>query len=226
MQRLLTKGIKHKRFKKTEIGEIPEEWRVVKLGEIAEKITKGTTPTTYGYTFTNEGINFIKVESIDEHGNFIKENISHISKEANQALKRSILEENDILFSIAGALGRVALVTKDILPANTNQALAIIRLKKDKHINVRYIKYFLQSQYIQRYINLISVQSAQANLSLTQVRNFNVTLPPLPEQKKIAKILMTVDKKLELLKKRKEKLERIKKGLMKDLLTGRRRVKA
>ncbi|WP_456326986.1 restriction endonuclease subunit S, partial [Palaeococcus sp. (in: euryarchaeotes)] len=61
--------------------------------------------------------------------------------------------------------------------------------------------------------------------TLKALRKFPIPLPPLPEQKQIAEILMTVDKKLELLRKRREKLERVKRGLMKDLLTGRRRVK-
>ncbi|AGK61173.1 Restriction endonuclease S subunits [Archaeoglobus sulfaticallidus PM70-1] len=225
MQELLTKGIGHEEFKDTEIGRIPKEWEVVRLGDLAETITKGTTPTTYGFNFTESGVNFIKVESIDEHGNFVWDNIAHISEEANKVLSRSILKEGDIVFSIAGALGRVAVVTKEVLPANTNQALAIIRLKKNVELAINYLKYYLAGPFIQKYIRTIAVQSAQANLSLTQVKNFLITLPPLSEQQKITEILSTVDKKLELERKRKEKLERIKKGLMNDLLTGKRRVK-
>lgn len=59
----------------------------------------------------------------------------------------------------------------------------------------------------------------------SEIENYLIPLPPLPEQKKIAEILSTVDKKLELERKRKEKFERMKKGLMNDLLTGKRRVK-
>ncbi|KAB2940877.1 MAG: type I restriction-modification system specificity subunit [Candidatus Methanoperedens nitroreducens] len=58
-----------------------------------------------------------------------------------------------------------------------------------------------------------------------EVENFQIPLPPLPEQRRIAEILSAVDRKLELERRRKEKLERMKKGLMNELLTGRKRMK-
>ena len=102
----------------------------IRLGDVADVITKGTTPTSIGYEFVNKGINFIKVESINEDGAFIENKFAYITDECDKKLSRSQLQENDILFSIAGAIGRVAIVDKNILPANTNQALAIIRLHK------------------------------------------------------------------------------------------------
>ena len=107
--------------------EVPDGWDTIVLGDECQLITKGTTPTTIGFSYQNTGINFIKIESIDSSCNFVQKLFSHISQEANNALKRSIIKENDLLFSIAGALGRLAIVRKEILPANTNQALAIIR---------------------------------------------------------------------------------------------------
>lgn len=101
---------------------------MARLGDVATVITKGTTPTSLGFDFVPEGINFIKIESIAEDGSFIPSKFGHIDSKCNNALKRSQLEENDILFSIAGAIGRTAIVKKEILPANTNQALAIIRI--------------------------------------------------------------------------------------------------
>ena len=62
-------------------------------------------------------------------------------------------------------------------------------------------------------------------ISKPLLRKIQIFLPPLPEQHRIAGILSTVDKKLELEHRRKKKLERIKKGLMNELLTGRKRIK-
>jgi type I restriction enzyme S subunit len=225
MQTLLTRGIGHKEFEETQIGKIPKTWEIAKLSELCEHITKGTTPTTYGFKFIDSGVNFIKVESIDEHGFFIPENIPHISEEANKAFSRSILKENDILFSIAGALGRVAIITKEILPANTNQALAIIRLKNQDKVLGEYLKYFLMGPQIQNFVKTIAIQSQQANINLEHVRNFFVALPSLGEQKRIFEILNTVDNKLILERKEKERLKRIKQALMDLLLTGKIRVK-
>jgi type I restriction enzyme, S subunit len=153
MQKLLTEGIGHTEFKDSELGTIPESWEVIKIEDITELVTKGTTPTTLGYQYESSGINFIKIESIDKNGNFDKSSFAYISEEANIALKRSIILENDLLYSIAGALGRVAIVNKSILPANTNQALSIIRLK-DKS-NVKYIYFYLNSPYIKNHIDKV-----------------------------------------------------------------------
>ena len=87
---------------------------MVRLGDIATVITKGTTPTSIGFDFQNEGVNFVKIESVDENGHFICEKFDHISDECHKKLKRSQLQENDILFSIAGAIGRTTIVTKNI----------------------------------------------------------------------------------------------------------------
>ena len=102
-----------------------------KLNDITEKITKGTTPTTVGFSYENYGINFIKIESINDDGSLNFKMLSHINKSCYEKLSRSQLQEGDILFSIAGAIGKIAIVNKEILPANTNQALAIIRIKNN-----------------------------------------------------------------------------------------------
>ena len=211
MQELFTKG--------------NDEWPSYKLEELTGIVTKGTTPTTYGYHFTNSGINFIKIESLSDQGDLISENLAHIDEETNFALRRSILQENDILFSIAGALGRVYVVTRDVLPANTNQALSIIRINNDSTILVNYLKYFLMGPSIRHVIKSIYSQSAQSNLSLEQVRNFLIKVPPLLEQKKVIAILSTIDANLSIEKEFRIRLDRIKNGLMQDLLTGRIRVK-
>jgi type I restriction enzyme S subunit len=111
-------------------------WEMKKLGEVCELITKGTTPTSIGFKFTEEGINFIKVESLTESGQIITNKVAYISEKCHESLKRSQLKVNDILFSIAGALGRIGIVKKEILPANTNQALAIIRIDKNSMFNI------------------------------------------------------------------------------------------
>ena len=104
-----------------------EDWEQRKLKDITTIITKGTTPLDK----SGEGnINFIKIENINPSTGIIESTSKITELEHNGYLKRSQLKEIDLLFSIAGTLGRVSLVNKGILPANTNQALAIIRLKE------------------------------------------------------------------------------------------------
>ena len=204
-------------YKITEFGEIPEEWNISKLSEITELITKGATPMTYGFDFEDEGINFIKVENIMESGKIDKNSLLKISEECNNKLSRSKIQKGDILMSIAGTLGRTAIISEEVIPANTNQALAIIRLKKIN--NVDYINKTLSSSYIKKHINMIGTVGAQPNLSLKQIGDFNILLPSIKEQEKIASILSTVDEQIDNVDALIEKNKELKKGLMQTLLT-------
>jgi len=161
-------------------------WEQRKLNELTNIITKGTTPLDK----VNEGtINFIKIENIDSFSGNI--NItSKITEEHNSYLKRSQLKENDLLFSIAGTLGRVTVVKSDVLPANTNQALAIIRLK-DGDIN--YIKTYLKGKTISNFIKRNPTIGAQPNLSLEQVGNFDIDMPNKEEQRKLGQLFKMID---------------------------------
>ena len=162
---------------------VDPKWPIKKLSEISERVTKGTTPTTAGFAFQETGINFVKIEAIDDAGYFIKNKFAHINEECNKAFKRSQLKSGDVLFSIAGALGRVALVQDDILPANTNQALAIITPKDV--LDSKYLEQVLRSNLIFDKIDGLKVGVAQYNISLTQVSDFDIPLPSLEIQKQI-----------------------------------------
>lgn len=222
MQKLFSEGIGHTEFKDTKVGRIPKDWQVIQLGELCEVITKGTTPTTNGFPYLKTGINFVKVESINAFGRFIKEKFAFVGEDCYKSFKRSQLKEGDILISIAGALGRTAIVTENILPANTNQAVGILRLK-DKSLN-NFIRYFLDSYSLQKFIERINVASAQANLNLGHLNKFNIPFPAINEQQKIVAILSEADAKIEKEQKQKAQLEQLKKGLMQQLLTGKKRV--
>ncbi len=223
MQDLFTRGIGHKEFKETSVGMIPKEWGVVTVKSATKIITKGTTPTTYGHSFTNEGVNFFKIENIDNNGNIDLSKCKHISETTHQFLRRSQLLCNDILFSIAGAIGRIAIVRKEHLPANTNQAIAIIR--PTENINATYLAKILGSDFAQRQVMSKVVQLAQANINLERLGLILIPLPTLSEQKKITDILLSVDQKITTDIKYKKVLIRLKKGLASDLLSGGVRVK-
>ena len=190
------------------------EKETVKLSTLTEVITKGTTPTTLGFEFTESGVNFVKIECITEDGKFIVPKMLHISDECNQKLKRSILQEGDVLFSIAGAIGRTAIVTKEILPANTNQAVAIIRLQKDSGLNVKFLNQMLHSSLIEKQVNVKKAGVAQINLSLTDIGDFNIVVPPMEEQEQFAAFVEQTDKSKFEIQQSLEKLETLKKALM------------
>lgn len=170
------------------------EGKSIRLGDLTEVITKGTTPTTLGYDFVDDGIKFVKVECITETGKFIKEKMLHINDECNEKLKRSKLKKDDILFSIAGAIGRTAIVTDDILPANTNQALSIIRLKKDAGLNVEFLSQVFKTDLISEQIEKRVNGVAQMNVSLADIGNLNIIRPSIERQNEFAQFAQQVDK--------------------------------
>lgn len=181
---------------------------MARLGDIATTITKGTTPTSVGFDFTDTGINFIKIESISATGNFIPDKFAHVSSLCNEKLKRSQLKENDILFSIAGAIGRVAIVDKDILPANTNQALAIIRIPEGI-IDYSFLFHALQSPALQAQFEKQKQGVAQINLSLKDIENFIIPDYSLDKQYQIATLFNQVSNLISLRKQQLANLDKL-----------------
>ncbi|MFZ4475372.1 MAG: restriction endonuclease subunit S [Saprospiraceae bacterium] len=172
--------------------------RKVALKEVSELITKGTTPSSVGCEYVKEGINFIKSESISDSKYLNSSIYEHIDEETDRKLKRSRIKENDLLFSIAGAyLGKIAIVRANDVPANTNQAVGIVRLKIDK-VNVEYVYYYFSQPHINAYINKLSSQSSQPNLNLDLLGKLEFDCKSLNTQQKIASILSALDAKIEL----------------------------
>jgi len=162
----------------------PEGWTRCPLKKIALRITKGATPTSYGFMYQGEGIRFVKVENLN-NGRIDHKSIKHfISEEANLNQRRSVLLVGDILFSIAGTIGRTCLVREEDLPANTNQALAIIRGTSDILLPY-FLQLQLQSQISSRQASNQARGGSMNNISLEDVGNIEIWVPPLTEQKRI-----------------------------------------
>lgn len=194
--------------------EFDGEWKISDVTSVSTLVTKGTTPRKKDNI---PEVKLVKVESI-KNGKIDLNKCENISyKVHNSELLRSKLHTNDILFSIAGTLGRVALVDERDLPLNVNQALAIIRAKKD--VDIEYLKNVLNSTRMKKYIKLSTSVGAQPNLSLKQVGEFAFGIPEITEQRKIATFLSLIDKKIELLEKKVELLEQQKMGLLQKLFS-------
>jgi len=183
------------------------EWKTEKIGNLIHTITKGTTPNKTMGGFSESGVNYIKSESISYEGRIDSSKFAFISELTHQQLKRSQLQKDDILFSMAGAyLGKSAIVTEDLLPANTNQALAIIRLNQAK-ANPRFVNYFFRHPNVIDYVNNLSGQSAQPNINFEEIKSIEIDLPSLTEQKAIASVLSSLDDKIDLLHRQNKTLE-------------------
>jgi type I restriction enzyme S subunit len=173
------------------LGEIPEHWEVRKIRAVASRVTKGTTPTTLGKQFVASGIRFVKVESISANRNILEWKCAFIDDATDRLLSRSKLRANDVVVSIAGAIGRPAIISPSLLPANTNQAVGII--SPLNHLcRSEWLTYVLASPMCLRSLSESSVQTAQANLSLTSLGRAAIGLPHVHEQDMIVARLSIV----------------------------------
>ena len=211
MQELLTRGIGHKKFKfSEELGfEVPEEWEVKTLSKLSD-IILGQSPPSIAYNEDGKGTPFLQGNA--EFGDFYP-----VNKKYTTVCKK-LSKEGDILISVRAPVGDLNFSDKEYC---IGRGLAAIR-PSDK-LSVDFLFYFLKKSKEQ--FKRISTGSTFKAVGGSEIRKFKIPVPPLPEQKRIAEILSTIDEKIHLEKERKQKLERIKDQMMHDLLTGKRRVK-
>ncbi len=191
-------------------------WNISPLSELTHKITKGTTPSKKDGGFSDDGINYIKAESVGFDGRIDESKFSFISEGVHEKFKRSQLEENDILFSMAGVhLGKTALVEKRHVPANTNQALALIR-PNTAVIYPKFLLYFLQKREVVHFANNATSQSAQPNINLKDIGSIEVCYPDLEEQIRIANKIDCLNQKIELNRQTNQTLESISQAIFKS----------
>ena len=203
------------------MNSVNTDWDRISLKDVSSLITKGATPTTYGFDYvdglTEGGARFIRGNNATTEGNFSGDDVKFICKPANDQLNRSKLDIGDVILSIVGSVGTSFLVSEDILPANINQNVALIR--PSDSLDSNYLLQLVISDIIQGTIENENTTSAQPSLSLKQVSDFEILLPPLEQQQKIAKILSTVDKLIEKTQTLIDKYTAIKQGMMADLFT-------
>jgi type I restriction enzyme S subunit len=190
------------------------EWKYFTMESCSSLITKGTTPMTIGRYFVNRGVSFVKVESVDEMGSLNQSKFAYIDAETDQILARSKIKENDLLVSIAGALGRAAIVKKEILPANTNQALAIVRLKNDSPVGVHFLYHFTKTKDFKDFVDASASQGAQPNLSLGDISKVRIFAPEKEEQTAIGNYFQKLDALINQHKQQITKLNNVKQACL------------
>src|SRR4030065_342423 len=154
-------------------------WKCLTIGDITEVVTKGTTPTTIGKPFVEQGVNYVKAEALNGDAGLDIGGFAHIDEETHQLLQRSILREDDVLVTIAGAkIGKCGYVKLEHLSANTNQAVGIVRVDKRKAVP-RFVYYFFKQPATYSMIQSMGVQAAQPNLNLSSLGKILIRLPAL-----------------------------------------------
>ncbi|MBX3304585.1 MAG: restriction endonuclease subunit S [Nitrospira sp.] len=229
MQELLTgkkrlPGFNHsgQQYRATKFGMMPMEWMTTPLERVAAFITKGSTPTTYGFAWESEGVLFLRSECVSERGLDLSQSM-FISDKAHQVLRRSEVRAGDILMTITGNVGRVVRLGSDFNEANINQHIARIRIVESQVADT-FVFHFLSQPLVRRYYSLITTGQAYPQISLTQVRETEVPMPSLLEQTAISAILSDMDAEIDALEAKLAKARQLKQGMMQELLTGRIRL--
>jgi type I restriction enzyme S subunit len=207
-----------------EFKNLPEGWKWVRLGEVVEKIKNG-----YVYNFSQikkEGIPITRIESISE--GYIDENkVGYLDLTHNELVKDFKLEIGDILFSHINSfehVGKTSIYKGK--PSFLIHGMNLLLLRAKKSIcSPFFLIFLLKSEEIRGKIRNLSGQAVnQVSVNTSDLYNLKLPLPPLHEQKRIAEILSQIDQAIEKEQQYKEKLEKLKQGLMQDLLTGKVRV--
>jgi type I restriction enzyme S subunit len=171
------------------------------LRNLSTVVSKGTTPTTYGYEFQNEGIPFLRAEDVLGGYVDITQTAYFIDEAAHSALSRSQLKKNDLLITIAGTLGRVGLVPENVDKLNCNQAVAFVRLKSEI-ILPEYALYYCNSPQFIESMSEDKVTGTISNLNLENIRNAVVHYPEdKTDQQKFVDVIKAKFTHLESIKK-------------------------
>ncbi len=222
MRQLLTRGIGHKKFKYVKgVGEIPEEWNIDNLKNITLNILTGSTPLRSEDDYWIDGdIPWLTNEEVsDGIINFITNTKNHVTKKALKKTNLSLIPENSVILSLTASVGKVAI---NKIPLTTNQQFNSFVVDKGKAVP-EYLAYrFL---FDKERIMSLSGKTTFKFISKGKISNFEIPLPSLPEQQKIAGILQKIDEVIETKKQKKKHLERAKKEMMRLLLTGKVRIK-
>lgn len=222
MQTLLTKGIGHTKFKKTEIGEIPEEWTLVKIGDVA-KFQAGYAFKSSDYV--DNGVKLVKITNVQQK-DLLWNDTDFLPEEFLNKYKEYSLEINDVIIAMTRPIIssgiKICKVKKEDTPALLNQRVG--RFITSENVNNKYLYQYCFSNYFINKVNELCSTTGQPNISSNQLESIMISLPSTEEQEKIGSILLNVDEKMEEYENKKQKLEELKKGLMQQLLSGNIRV--
>jgi type I restriction enzyme S subunit len=217
MQRLFTRGIGHKKFKKTEIGEIPVDWEVNKIGEISE-VKRGASPRPISDSkWFGGNVGWVRISDVTGSNKYLNMTKDYLSDEG---VKNSVrIKKGEVILSICATIGRPIIVNMDA--CIHDGFVWFDGLRKD--INREYFYYYLQLN--ETILAAKRQTGTQGNLNTFIVENIVMPLPNKEEQEKIAEILSFADTEIEQQEDHKQNLETLKKSLIQILLTGRVRVK-
>jgi type I restriction enzyme S subunit len=214
---MISRGEVPKGYKKTKVGIIPEDWEVTRLEEDCNKINVGFVGTCEKYyTNRHEGIPMLRTGNIKD-GKIKFDDLKYVTKEFHERNLKSQVNWGDILIARHGSNGEGALYDYD----NESNSLNIVIVSPNKDsINTKYLYFQINGSNTKRQVIARTAGSTQGVINTKEIKKIRIIKANSKEQHKIAQILSTWDKAIELKEQLIEKKKEQKKGLMQRLLTG------
>jgi len=225
MQELLTNGIdqngqirspKTHTYKPSELGLIPDEWEVVSLGNITKIVGGGTPSRDIEEYWENGNIPWVTVKDLHD-GLLIKESEEYITDKGLQSSATNLIEVNNIITSTRMGIGRFY-INEVVVTINQDMKALFAKDNMDKQFLLWSMLHFGQK------LKVLGTGTTVKGILLDDLKSLKLLLPTMEEQKQIAKILSTQDKKIQTEETNLAKLKELKKRLMNDLLSGKVKV--
>ena len=209
-------------YKPSPLGIIPEDWEVKRLGECTNLLTNGFVGVaTPHYTEDSDGITYIQGFNVTE-GGFNLTGIKKVTKAFHEKNSKSSLREGDLLTIQTGDIGLTTIVTKELEGSNCH-ALIISRFKE--MIQPQFMLYYYNSTIGRNRFRIIETGTTMKHINTGDLVKFSIPVPPLPEQQRIVSLLSLWDTAIAKQTALIEQLTLRKRGLMQQLLTGKKRLK-
>lgn len=205
------------KFKNTDVGLIPQDWTVEKLGELTSLMTNGFVGTAkIHYTESDTGVTYVQGFNVLENS-FDYTGIKKVNLRFHKAHLRSELKYKDLLTIQTGDVGLTAFVPKELEGANCH-ALIISRFKP-QNIESKFVSFYLNSKSGRLRLKDIETGTTMKHINVGDFQNFQIPLPTLQEQQAISEVLSDTDTWIDCLEKLIAKKQFIKQGTMQQLLT-------
>ena len=203
---------------KLRFKEFKEEWKLIKLGKIADKITSGARD--WAQYYSENGSKFIRMTNLSREGIHLKlDDLKFVNVKAESSDgQRTSLIHGDIPISITAELGKIGWIPPNFGEAFINQHTGLVRLKKEQADSL-FIAYLLSTAKLNKQINRLNDSGAKSGLNLPTIASINIHLPKISEQNKIANFFVTIDEKIAQLTQKCELLARYKKGVMQQIFS-------
>ena len=221
MTELLTKGIGHTKFKKTKIGEIPEEWSIELLSSTDIKIIDGDRGINYPKKdeFQNSGYClFLSTKNIINDTFNFRESI-FITKEKDSLLRKGKLQKYDVILTTRGTVGNVGFFNDSVPYQNIRINSGMLIFRAGNSFDPQFLYFLMKSPLMKKTYSDLGSGSAQPQLPISSLKNLQIAVPTIKEQQQIASKLQLLDDKYNNEKDYKKYLLNLKNGLMSDIFS-------